>query len=428
MCWLPLDWGSSSASDGDVFGRRKRFDIGSGMFGQPTSPRFRAALAGTLTADWSSASAACGKLQGLRRWHVDEIHQRRRSIARPIHQYGDLKGKTISIYTGIVTPEDTPQKDSYKPFEKCTGVTVQYEGGQVVRDAESWSALKRVTPPDLAIVPQPGLLKQLVATGKAVVAPDEVAANVDKFWGADWKAYATVDGKFYGAPMGASVKFAGLVFAQGVSPTAATRSRPRSTSSRRSATRWSPPRRSRGARASAAATPGLAGHRLDGKTSCSGCTGRTCTTSGSTTRSRSNGPESTAALDAVGGYLEEPAVRNGGLGRRQEHSRPTAFQDGGLPILEGNCEMHRQASFYAANWPKGTRWPPTATVFGVLPAPAGRRQQAGARRRRVVVAFADRPEVKAFQTYLSTDTWANTKGQAVLRLGQRETRASTPTT
>ena len=23
-------------------------------------------------------------------------------------QYGDLKGKTVSIYTGIVTPEDTP--------------------------------------------------------------------------------------------------------------------------------------------------------------------------------------------------------------------------------------------------------------------------------------------------------------------------------
>src|SRR5690242_21391645 len=41
-------------------------------------------------------------------------------------QYGDLKGKTITIYAGIVAPEDTPYKESYKPFEKCTGATVKY--------------------------------------------------------------------------------------------------------------------------------------------------------------------------------------------------------------------------------------------------------------------------------------------------------------
>jgi len=35
--------------------------------------------------------------------------------------YGDLKGKTVSVYTGIVTPEDTAYINSYKPFEQCTG-------------------------------------------------------------------------------------------------------------------------------------------------------------------------------------------------------------------------------------------------------------------------------------------------------------------
>src|SRR5664280_637887 len=35
--------------------------------------------------------------------------------------YGDLKGKTISVYTGIVTPEDQAYIESYKPFEECTG-------------------------------------------------------------------------------------------------------------------------------------------------------------------------------------------------------------------------------------------------------------------------------------------------------------------
>ncbi len=38
---------------------------------------------------------------------------------------------------------------------------------------------------------------------------------------------------------------------------------------------------------------------------------------------------------------------NGGLGDVQSITT-TAFQDGGLPILDGQCFMHRQASFYGA--------------------------------------------------------------------------------
>lgn len=37
----------------------------------------------------------------------------------------------------------------------------------------------------------------------------------------------------------------------------------------------------------------------------------------------------------------------------------TTFQDAGLPILEGQCLLHRQANFYAANWPDGTQIGPT---------------------------------------------------------------------
>ena len=116
--------------------------------------------------------------------------------------YGDLSGKKVSIYTGIVTPEDKPQIDSYKPFERCTGATISYEGDKSF-EAQILVRAKADNAPDLAIVPQPGLLKQLVKTGKAVKAPDAVAANVDKFWSKDWKGYGTVDGAFYAAPLGA---------------------------------------------------------------------------------------------------------------------------------------------------------------------------------------------------------------------------------
>ena len=41
--------------------------------------------------------------------------------------YGDLKGKTVTVYTGIVTPEDALLKATWAPFEKCTGATIKGE-------------------------------------------------------------------------------------------------------------------------------------------------------------------------------------------------------------------------------------------------------------------------------------------------------------
>ena len=173
------------------------------MFGQFNSPRLKGALAGTLGVGLVFGLAACG---GSDDSNDDSNTATQSSIdCAQFSSFGDLKGKTVSVYTGIVTPEDTAYKESYKPFEQCTGVTVKYEGDKSF-ETQILVRTKAGNPPDLAIVPQPGLLKQLVATGKAVEAPAEVSANVDKFWGKDWKAYATVDGKFYGAPSGASVK------------------------------------------------------------------------------------------------------------------------------------------------------------------------------------------------------------------------------
>ena len=49
----------------------------------------------------------------------------------------------------------------------------------------------------------------------------------------------------------------------------------------------------------------------------------------------------------------------------------TKFQDGGLPILSGDCYMHRQANFYAGLWPEGTDVAPDGDIwFFYLPSPA----------------------------------------------------------
>ncbi len=275
-------------------------------------------------------------------------------------QYGDLKGKTVSIYTGIVTPEDVPYQDSYKPFETCTGAKIAYEGDKTF-ETQVLVRAKAGNPPDIGIVPQPGLLKQLVATGKVKEAPAEVAANVDKFWSPEWKGYATVDGKFYGAPSGASIK--SLV--------------------------WYSPKEFKDKGYTVpktldelfALTDKIA--KTGAKPWCAGigsgeATGWPITDWMEDMMLRLSGPdefdkwvnhtiafnsaEPTAALDEVGKILKNPKYVNGGLGDVKTIAT-TTFQDGGQPILTGGCSLHRQASFYAANWPQGTKVAEDGDVF-----------------------------------------------------------------
>ena len=76
--------------------------------------------------------------------------------------YGDLTGKTISVFTSIASDaEAKPHTDSYKPFEKCTGATIKYEGSATSRRSCP-SASKAGNAPDIAYIPQPGLLTTLV--------------------------------------------------------------------------------------------------------------------------------------------------------------------------------------------------------------------------------------------------------------------------
>jgi alpha-glucoside transport system substrate-binding protein len=374
---------------------------------RPMRPRFKVALAGTISVGLAFSLTACGSGDDAADENADTAAAQTIDCA-PYTQFGDLKGKTVSVYTGIVTPEDTAYKKSYEPFEKCTGVKINYEGDKAF-ETQILVRAKAGNPPDIGIIPQPGLLKQLVDTGKAVAAPPEVAANVDKFWGEDWKRYATVDGKFYGAPSGASIK--SLV--------------------------WYSPSEFKDAGYQVPTTldqlTALSDKMVaDGKKPwCAGissgeATGWPITDWMEDMMLRLSGPDEydkwvnheipfnapapTAALDAAGAILKNDKYVNGGLGDVKSIAN-TTFQDGGLPILEGACSLHRQASFYAANWPKDTKVAEDGDVFAFyLPGKTAEDKPllGGGE---FNVAFADRPEVKAFQVYLSTDTWANIKAK-----------------
>jgi alpha-glucoside transport system substrate-binding protein len=374
-----------------------------------TAPRQVLALSGVLSASLLLAACGGGDEGGGGGAAAGGDETSANVDCAAYESYGDLKGKTVSIYASIVTPEDKAQKDSYKPFEQCTGATIKYEGDKAF-ETQVLVRAKAGNPADLAIVPQPGLLKQLVATGKAVEAPAAVSANTDKHWSKDWKAYGTVDGKFYAAPLGANVKslvwYSPSAFEEAGVTVPTTLDELKSVSDKLTAD---------GAKPWCA---GVASGEATGWPITDWMEDMMLRLSGPETYDKwvnheipFNGPESTAALEAVGGYLKNDKYVNGGLGDVKSVAS-TTFQDGGLPILEGACQMHRQANFYAANWPEGTKVTEDGDVFAFyLPGKdTASKPVLGAGE--FVLAFADRPEVAAFQAYLATDLWANNKADA----------------
>ena len=325
-------------------------------------------------------------------------------------QFGDLTGKEVSVYTSIVAPEDKPHIDSWKVFEDCTGADVTYEGSKEF-ETQLQVRVQSGNPPDIAYVPQPGLLQTLVETGKVVEAPDTVSANVDKWFGEDWRSYGSVDGKLYAAPLGANVKsfvwYSPKMFAD---------------NGWEIPTTWDDMLALSDTIAATGVKPWCAGIE-SGE-----ATGWPATDWLEDVLLRSVGPDVydqwvaheipfndpavVESLDNVGAILKNDKYVNGGIGDVSSIAT-TAFQDGGLPILDGKCALHRQASFYAANWPEGTDVSENGDVFAFyLPAMGEEFGNPVLGGGEFVAAFSDAIEVQAFQTYLSSDQWANEKAKA----------------
>src|SRR5215218_6274360 len=326
----------------------------------------------------------------------------------PYEGFGDLEGEEVSVYTSIIDPEDQPQIDSYKPFEKCTGVKVNYEGSREF-EAQLVVRVQSGNAPDIAFVPQPGLLANLVATGAVSPAPQQVADNVDEFWDESWKGYGTVDGTFYAAPLGANAK--SFVW---YSPAAF------EDAGYEVPTTWDEMIELSDTIAESGGKPwcaGIGSGEATGWPATDWLEDVVLRSAGTDVYDQwvaheipFNDPQIVEALDIVGGILKNDAYVNGGLGEVQSIAS-TEFGDGGLPILDGTCWMHRQASFYQANWPEGTEVAEDGDVFAFPLPPIEGDAAPVLGGGEFTTAFNDKPATQAFQTYLSSADWANVKAQ-----------------
>ncbi|HEY0637298.1 MAG TPA: ABC transporter substrate-binding protein [Pseudonocardiaceae bacterium] len=324
----------------------------------------------------------------------------------PFEKYGKHDGKTVSIYSPIRDAEADLFEDTWAKFAECTGIDISYEGtGEF--EAQIQVRVDGGDAPDLAFFPQPGLLKRFADAGKLKPAPDKVKTAATEGWTEAWIDYGTVDGTFYAAPLGASVKsfvwyspkmfqekgyevpktwddliaLSDKIAADGVKPWCAGIESGEATGW--PATDWledvllreiGPDEYDK-----------WISHEL-----------------------KFNDPKIAAGLDRVGSILKNDKYVNGGYGPVSSIAS-TAFQEGGVPITAGTCALHRQASFYANFWPDGTKVAEDGDVFAFYLPGDDENSKPVLGAGEFVASFDDRPEVQALQEYLATPDFANAR-------------------
>jgi alpha-glucoside transport system substrate-binding protein len=316
----------------------------------------------------------------------------------------DLSGKKVTINGTEVGVEADGFVASFKPLEERTGVDIQFSGS---RDFETQIslAIEAGRTPDIGIFPQPGKIND--HADKLPGLPDDVAAMVKNNFDAGWVDLVTrEDGKVLGVPNKADLK--SLVW---YSPSSFEENG------------WTVPETWDDFMA-------LQQTMLDaGKTPwCIGlesgdATGWPFTDWVEDFMLRMHGPDvydqwvnheipfNDPQVKDVVQAVSDIWFKEGNVLQSRGEMVTTAFADAGLPVLDGDCQLHRQGNFYGANLaeagakigPDGDvnafYLPPMNDQFGT-PVLGG-----GA----YAVPFNDKPETIATIKYLASPEYANTR-------------------
>jgi len=312
-------------------------------------------------------------------------------------------GKTVTILSSIRDVEADRLEAAWADFEAETGIDIKHEGSATFED-DLKLRVDGGDSPDLAFVPQPGLLATLVKGGK-VVALEGLKADVEANDIAGWVDFGTVDGKFYAPPFGANIK--SLVW---YSPAAF------KDAGYEIPTTWQAMLDLSQKIVDDGGTPWCVGAESGG------ATGWVLTdwvedvvlrTAGAETYDKwvahaipFNDPAIVTAVDKVGEIIKNDDFVLGGA----ESIPSTSFQEAGLPLLTGECFMHRQANFYGNQFPEDTTKGPDGQVNAFyLPTVNADDPKVMLGGGELITAFSDKPEVEAVAKYLTGADYANNR-------------------
>ena len=162
-------------------------------------------LAAAATAACSAGGAGSASATGCAAYKVYQGHE----------------GTTVTVSSSLTGTEAERFEASVAEFEKCTGIDVEHTGTTELRSqllngsGADLSSSRGASPssqddpenlPDLAIVPQPGMVAELVDTGVVHPLPNTVNSNVEAGWDRHWIQVGIHASVPYAAPLMASVK------------------------------------------------------------------------------------------------------------------------------------------------------------------------------------------------------------------------------
>ncbi|MDQ1135970.1 alpha-glucoside transport system substrate-binding protein [Microbacterium sp. SORGH_AS 1204] len=321
---------------------------------------------------------------------------------------------TVRISGGITGTEADALNQTFEQFTADTGIKVVYTGdksfeGNIVTKVSGGDA------PDIAIVPQPGLLKTLIGTGEVQAASDAVSSNVDEYWGEDWKSYGTEDGTFYAAPMLANLK--GYVWYSPAKFKEWGVEVPKTLDELMTLTAT--------IQQKTGAAPWCAGFASDAASGWPGTdwvedmvlrlSGPDVYDQWVANEVKFTDPQIKQAFDAVGDILLNPSYVNAGFGDVRSINS-TAFADVAAKVADGSCPMTHQASFLSANFLTVTNAAgetptvaPDGDVYAFLTPGVTEGELAVEGGGEFVAAFSDDENVQKVVEYMSSPEFADAR-------------------
>jgi len=106
-------------------------------------------------------------------------------------------GGSVTVWAEWTAQEQQDFQAALAPFEASTGITVNYQGKGNNMDTALTAAVSGGSPPDVALVPDPGTL-QTLAKGGSVKDLTSILSGLTSNFGAAWNTLATYNGKQYG--------------------------------------------------------------------------------------------------------------------------------------------------------------------------------------------------------------------------------------
>jgi alpha-glucoside transport system substrate-binding protein len=316
----------------------------------------------------------------------------------------DLSGKTVTIFGSEVESELQGNQDAFDPFTEETGIKVEVSGDRSF-ETQIGTQIDGGNPPDIALFPQPGKVNDF--NEDIIALPDDVVAEVDKNFDPGFTDLVKFDGELKGVPLKADLK--SLVW-------------------------YSPQAFKDGGYAVPTTFEGFLtladDMAADGKTPfCIGigsddATGWPFTDWVEDFMLRMKGPEVYDKWYKHDIPFDDPDVVEVGESVYDLWSKPgyvfggvqnvaaTPFADAGLPLLSGDCMMHRQGNFYSANFPDGTTFGPDGQIDAFYLPGSDDNPHITLSGGNYAAALRDAPEVMAVMKYLASDEYASARAPA----------------